>query len=131
MIAKEIVNKAAKKIILISGLLLASACSTMHFTQNNSEHTEVLSLISSKWHNTTLNGMVEISYPVNLYQDCSGQPWHKVTVELGVKEGMTSILADTIVDAIIPGLSFVNLYTPWSVEVQCTKPLINHPSIPE
>lgn len=126
-----IIKQTVKKITLVSALLLSSACSTMHFTQNNAEHREASNSVSSRWHSTTLNGMVEISHPINLYQDCDGQPWHKVTVELGAKEGMTSTLVDSLVNSIIPWLSYVNLYTPWSVVVQCTKPAINLPLIQE
>ncbi len=113
-----------KKCICISALLLNTACSTMHFTQNNSNNRIQSNHIISKWHNTTINGMVEISQPVNLYKECNNQPWQRVTVELGAKEGAASIVTDTLVDALIPGMSLINLYTPWDVQIQCTTPSI-------
>lgn len=111
-----------KKLICLSLLILNTACSTMHFTQNNSQNRIQSDQVISKWHNTTLNGMVEISHPVNLYKECNNQPWQRVTVELGAKEGAASIITDSLVDAVIPGMSLVNLYTPWHVQIQCTKP---------
>jgi len=91
----------------------------MHFTQATSEPENATTKTYSQWHDTTLNGMVEISYPVNLYENCKGQPWKKVTVEFGFKAGLTAFAVNTAMDAIIPGLSFVNMYAPWDVEAQC------------
>jgi len=115
------------KILPIACLILTSACSTMHFTQDISAKRITSDKTISKWHNTTLNGMVEISQPVNLYKECLAQPWQRVTVEYGAKEGLTSAIVDSVVDIIIPALSFVNLYAPWEVEVHCTQPKANSP----
>lgn len=92
----------------------------MHFTQSIADQENVKTRTHSQWHDTTLNGMVEISYPVNLYENCQGLPWKKVTVEFGVKAGLTVIAVDTVINTVVPGLSFVNLYAPWDVETQCT-----------
>ncbi len=97
--------------------MLITGCSTMHFTQVTAEAEETR--IHSQWHDTTLNGMVEISHPVNLYESCKGQPWKKVTVEVSAKAGLTVFAINTTMNAIIPGLSFVNMYAPWDVEAQC------------
>jgi len=104
-------------------IMVLSGCSTMHFTQSTFEQQEFTTKIDSQWHNTTMNGMVEISHPVDLYKNCQGQPWQKVTVEFGFKAGLTSFAVDTLMDALIPGLSFVNMYAPWDVETHCAYPL--------
>lgn len=108
-----------KKCLISFAILLTVGCSTMHFTQAVTEQENIKYSTHSQWHDTTLNGMVEISYPVNLYENCKGQPWKKVTVEFGIVAGLTVFSVNAIVDAIIPGLSFVNMYAPWDVETQC------------
>lgn len=108
-----------KKIIVLIAFMLITGCSTMHFTQSTMEPKEGGTRTHTQWHDTTINGMVEISYPVNLYDNCQGQPWKKVTVEFGFKAGLTTFAVDTLMNAIIPGLSFVNMYAPWDVESQC------------
>lgn len=104
-------------------LILVSAttgCSTMHFTQNISKKQQASSVVYSQWHDTTLNGVVEISYPVNLYENCQGQPWQQVTVEFGFIAGLTTVATDTIIDSFVPGLSLINMYAPWDVKTRCT-----------
>lgn len=93
----------------------------MHFTQATMDQNSAPTRTHAQWHNTTINGMVEISYPVNLYKNCQGQPWKKVTVEFGFKAGLTTFAVDTLMNAIIPGLSFVNMYAPWDVKSQCAQ----------
>ncbi|MEH6449500.1 MAG: hypothetical protein V7765_12570 [Oleispira sp.] len=108
-----------KKFSALLAILLITGCSTMHFTQLTPELENVKTRTHSQWHDTTLNGMVEISYPVNLYENCQGQPWKKVTVEFGLKAGLTTLAVNTLMDVIIPGSSLVNMYAPWDVEAQC------------
>lgn len=108
-----------KKFTAVFILLLITGCSTMHFTQATFEQDVIKTKTYSQWHETTLNGMVEISQPVDLYKNCQGQPWNKVTVEFGFKAGLTTFAVDTLMNAIVPGLSFVNVYAPWDVEAQC------------
>ncbi len=92
----------------------------MHFTQKTTDKVNTKLKRYSHWHDTALNGMVEISYPVNLYESCHGQPWKKVTVEFGVKAGLTTFAVDTVMNGVMPGLSFINIYAPWDVKIQCT-----------
>lgn len=113
-------NKLFRKVIYVFVILMITGCSTMHFTQSTTKRSNTKIKSYSQWHDTTLNGMVEISYPVNLYENCKGQPWKRVTVEFGFKAGLTTFAVDTIMNAIVPGLSFVNVYAPWDVEAQCT-----------
>jgi hypothetical protein len=103
--------------------MVLTGCSTMHFTQSTFEQQEFTTKIDSQWHNTTMNGMVEISHPANLYKNCQGQPWQKVTVEFGFKAVLTVFAVNTLMDALIPSLSFVNMYAPWDVETHCAYPL--------
>lgn len=113
-------NKLFRKVIYVFVILMITGCSTMHFTQSTTKRSNTKIKSYSQWHDTTLNGMVEISYPVNLYENCKGQPWKRVTVEFGFKAGLTTFAVDTIMNAIVPGLSLVNVYAPWDVESQCT-----------
>ncbi len=108
-----------KKTSLLIAVILITGCSTMHFTQTTAEQDNSTIKVHSQWHDTTINGMVEISHPVNLYENCQGYSWEKVTVEFGFKAGLTVFAVDTVANAIIPGISFVNLYAPWDVEAQC------------
>lgn len=118
---KEI-NRNLVSLCLMTVVL--SGCSTMHFTQNvstqRSSQNNNPEDVKSHWHNTTLNGMVEISHPVNLYKECEGQPWQQVTVEFGPLTGLTTIAVNAAMDAIIPALTFVNFYAPWNVDTQCS-----------
>jgi hypothetical protein len=108
-----------KKISLLFVIIVITGCSTMHFTQSAIEQENTSTRIHSQWHDTTLNGIVEISYPVNLYENCQGMPWEKVTVEFGFTAGVTTLAVNAVMDAIVPGLSFVNMYAPWDVEAHC------------
>jgi hypothetical protein len=97
----------------------------MHFTQTIPKQQAASTTSHSQWHNTTLNGMVEISHPVNLYKECKGQPWKQVTVEFAFVTGLTTIAVDSVMNSVIPVLSFVNMYAPWEVNTVCTQASIN------
>lgn len=106
---------------LSAALFFVSGCSTMHFTQ---EYPEIIELDEPKeeiWHNTTLNGTVEISRPVNLYKQCNGSGWARASVEFNADNILITALTNGIMDITVPALSLVNFYAPWDVEVQCIK----------
>lgn len=107
-------------LLLALGFLI-SGCSTMHFTQTVSKQQSPETVTHSKWHDTTLNGMVEISYPVNLYKECNGQPWKQVTVEFGALSILTTVTVDAVMDTLIPPLALVNFYAPWDIDTTCTQ----------
>ena len=57
-------------LLLLSGLLatLFSACSRIHFVQYEQEgNTQE----ESRWHHTTVNGLIELSAPLNLSRGMS------------------------------------------------------------
>lgn len=96
----------------------------MHFTQKVPSNLET-GKSSSQRHDTTLHGMVEISHPVNLYKACQGQPWERITVTFGATSVLTTVTVDTVMDILVPPLSFINFYAPWDVETLCTQPRLN------
>jgi len=117
-------------------LFLASGCSTIHFTQSvsaNDTQLEVSPLVAgvsvdtaqtapvvmSQWHDSTLDGMIEISPPVNLYKKCEGKPWRRVTSKLTFTNGLVAAVVSGFVTAVAPIMEYINLYTPWTVEVTC------------
>ncbi len=120
LIKKIALNPMTSLTIMLGSTTIITGCSTMHFTQNVSAQQTVSNDIDSQWHDTTLNGMVEISYPVNLYQTCKSQPWKQVTVEFGFVAGLTTVATDTIINSLVPGLSLINMYAPWDVNTRCT-----------
>lgn len=109
-----------KTALVITLLILSSGCSTIHFTQNVENNAEE-KVLPSHWHDTTLDGFVEISPPVNLYQECQGKQWKRVTSELTFTNGLTTALVSGAVTAVAPVLEFVNLYTPWTVQTTCVE----------
>jgi len=110
------------KIALFGLLVVSSGCSTIHFTQDVDESTyQTEQVLPSHWHDSTLDGMVEVSPPVNLYKECQGKPWKKVTSELTFLNGFTTAVVSWAVTSVAPVLEFVNLYTPWTVETTCAQ----------
>ena len=110
------------KMTLLALLVVSSGCSTIHFTQDvDSSAYQTEKVLPSHWHDSTLDGMVEVSPPVNLYTECQGKPWKKVTSELTFLNGLTTAVVSWAVTSVAPVLEFVNLYTPWTVQTTCAK----------
>jgi len=107
--------------LLISTLILTSGCSTMHFTQEYPDIIELDAPNEEIWHNTSLNGTVEISRPANLYKHCNGNAWARASVEFNADNVLVTAVSNAIVDIAVPALSLVNFYAPWDIEIQCIK----------
>jgi len=99
---------------------LLSACSTIHFTHDLSSNRQPAEPLRIKWHDTTIDGMIEISPPVNLYRECHGKPWSKVTVEYTFANGLTTALISGTLVSVAPVFNLVSVYSPWSVQTYCS-----------
>ncbi len=120
-------NQSVLKMLCLLTSVALGGCSTIHFTQDPPQlqaFTPVKSPndtahVYSQWHDSTLDGMIELSPPVNLYKKCDGKPWTRVTSELTFTNGLVAALVSGAVTSVAPVLEYVNLYTPWTVEVAC------------
>lgn len=105
----------AKKPVRLGMIFLASAvlagCSSVTFVQYEQpgEHETI-----SRWHHATLNGMVELSRPLDLSSVCDDKAWTNVTTEFTTY--------NFLVTAIIPGVPYLNFYSGWTNKVQCFEP---------
>ena len=111
-----------RKLILLPVFFVMAGCSTMHFTHGPQPVIEDRDGADTRqWHGTTLEGMVEMSTPVNLYQNCKGKQWQQTTVEMSPRGALTSIVVSVVTAALVPILEGINLYTPWTVETYCSQ----------
>ena len=110
------------KLFFILACCVLSACSTIHFTHDLSSNRQPAEPLRTQWHDTTIDGMIEISPPVNLYRQCQGKPWSQVTVEFSVSNGVTTGLISGVLTSLAPVFNWVTLYSPWSVETRCSQP---------
>lgn len=96
-----------KKLILALTVAL-SGCSTIHFVNGPQVKDTV---IREQTHHLTLNGMVEISPPVDLNYNCANQEWDTVTTERTFINGFVSFFSQ--------GIGGLSLYSPWTVRYHC------------
>ncbi|MFT5577384.1 MAG: hypothetical protein ACI9WS_000134 [Paraglaciecola psychrophila] len=107
--------KIYKEIVL--PLLLCcsiSGCNTLTFVQNEETRPQPK---SSHWHHATLNGMVEISPPLNLKEVCKGTSWNKITTE--------HRFYNTLSELLLPRVAGLLLYSSWTAEVECYSPRLS------
>jgi len=92
---------------------LLSGCSTIQFVQHEQpgEHTVV-----NRWHHATLNGMVELSKPLDVRSVCGKKAWTTITTEFTFYNALPEL--------IVPSLSFVSFYSAWTNKVQCYEPTV-------
>ena len=104
----------ARWVILLSGSYLLSGCSTIQFVQHEQpgEHSTI-----NRWHHSTLNGMVELSKPLNVQSICGQKAWTTITTEFTFYNSLSQI--------VVPSLSFVSFYSAWTNKVQCYEPILN------
>ncbi len=88
--------------------LLLSGCSTIQFVQH--EQAMEVSTIN-RWHHSTLNGMVEVSKPLNVQTICGNKAWTTITTEFTFYNALPVIL--------VPSTSLVSFYSAWTNKVQC------------
>lgn len=109
------------KLLSVCLLLLLSGCSTIHFTHDLPAGRNATEPMPEKWHDTTIDGMIEISKPVNLYQECRGRPWQQVTVEYTFTNGLVATVITGTAASAVPVFSWINLYMPWTVQTACSE----------
>lgn len=97
-----------KLLTIALGAMLSSACSTITFVQYEQPGEQKS---KGKWHHLALNGMVEISQPLNIKTLCGDKTWNKVTTEY--------TLSNWLVGALVPSIPYVVLYTPYTNTVEC------------
>lgn len=108
-------------LLLTLALLMFSGCAIMKFSQDLPPGKELRSETVQHWHHTMLNGIVEISEPANLYRDCAGKPWKEAEVSFRAKNGLVAAGANAALDLMLFSSEFLAFYSPWNVEIQCTK----------
>lgn len=91
--------------------LMLSACSTITFEQYQQPGEQPS---ENRWHHMALNGIVEISRPLDLKPICGDRTWNSITTEYTVLNAITS--------AIVPSVPFVVTYTPYTIKVECFQP---------
>lgn len=89
-------------------LFLVSGCSTIQFIQLEQDNE---SLTVNRWHHSTLNGMVEISKPLNIQSICANKAWATVTTEFTFYNALPVIL--------VPQTPLVSFYSAWTNKVKC------------
>lgn len=89
-------------------LCLLSGCSTIQFVQ----HEQAIDTTTvNRWHHSTLNGMVEISKPLNIQSICDKKAWTTITTEFTFLNALPVIL--------VPSTSMVSFYSAWTNKVSC------------
>ena len=85
-----------------------SGCGTITFVQYEQpgEHKT-----TKRWHHATLNGLVELSQPLDVRVVCGSKAWTNVTIE--------RTFTNIVVGALVPSLPYVSFYVPWTNKVEC------------
>ena len=94
-----------KSLVSTLSIFLLSGCSTIHFV-NGPELDDTV--IREEWHHTALNGLIEISPPVNISYNCDNKQWDTITIERSFLNGLASLPAQ-----------YLSIYAPWSVYYEC------------
>lgn len=96
--------------VLVLGLasLVLSGCSTIQFVQHEQA---AQSDTINRWHHSTLNGMVEISKPLNVQKVCENKAWTTITTEFTFYNALPVIL--------VPTTPLVSFYSAWTNKVGC------------
>ncbi len=88
--------------------LLLISCSSITFVQVEQSGEQKN---HSRWHHATLNGMVEVSKPLDIRTVCHNKAWTKITTE--------HTAYNWLAEVIVPGLPNLLLYSAWTNQVQC------------
>ena len=89
-------------------LLALSGCGTIKFVQYEQpgEHK-----LTKRWHHATLNGLVELSQPLDIRKVCGEKAWTNITTE--------RTFPNILVSAFVPSIPYVAFYVPWTNKVEC------------
>lgn len=89
------------------------SCSSITFVQVEQEGEHQT---HKRWHHATMNGMVEVSRPLDIQGICHSRAWTKITTEHTQYNWLAEVL--------IPGVEGLIFYSAWTNNVQCHEPVI-------
>ncbi|MCV6614845.1 MAG: Bor family protein [Cellvibrionaceae bacterium] len=95
-------------LMIIGGCIGLVGCSRISFVQYQQAHNQQE---LSRWHHTIVNGLIELSPPIDLRQVCGDKTWNYVTTETSV--------ANVAVGILNPALPYLSLYSPQTARIQC------------
>lgn len=87
--------------------IFLTGCTTIHFdkdTPTNATATE-----TQNWHHNVVLGLIEISDPVDLEEECKDKEWTSVQTELSFVDGFVSAVVN----------SFAPIWYPKTVTTSC------------
>ena len=99
------------KSISILAFFFLSGCSTIHF-ENGPVLDDEDTVIREKWHHLAINGLIEISSPLDLKYNCDTRQWDRVTVERTFLNGLATLSSQ-----------FFSIYSPWAIVYACREPI--------
>jgi len=88
--------------------LLLGACNSITFVQVEQAAEPP---VVNKWHHATLNGMVEISSPLDIRDVCGDRAWAKITTEF--------TFYNLLAGAVVPNFGIMSFYSAWTNKVEC------------
>ncbi len=100
---------AVRLLVVLAASQVLLACSSVTFVQVEQEGEHKT---TNKWHHATLNGMVEISKPLDIRTVCHNKAWTKITTE----HTFYNFMAEAVTPTFIPRIL---LYSAWTNKVQC------------
>jgi len=103
--------KSTYAILLAAAALVLSACSSITFEQYEQPDEYAT---KDRWHHAIINGMVEVSPPLNLNKECDNKAWTKVTTEHTFYNFTAALF--------IPNFKLMAPYSAWTNKVECFKP---------
>ena len=65
-----------------------------------------------QWHHLAINGLIEISPPMDINYNCANQQWDTVTMERTFLNGVASVTSQ-----------YFTLYSPWAIIYECRDPI--------
>lgn len=101
-------NCFLRRLLIVFMCLTLFGCHTITFVQFEQEGERQT---YSRWHHATLNGMVEVSKPLDIRTVCQKKAWTKITTEHTAYNWLAEVL--------VPGIQYVLFYSAWTNKVQC------------
>ncbi len=98
-----------RRLLLVLVICSLTSCSTMNFV-NGPKMDETVA--REQWHHLGINGLIEISKPMDIQYNCGKQQWDSITVERSLLNGLASVSSVQL-----------SIYTPWSIIYECRDPI--------
>jgi hypothetical protein len=96
------------KLVLLLLMVVISGCDTIRFVQYDQPGKQES---INRWHHTVLNGLVEVSKPLDVSQICKNKAWTNITTE--------RTAMNILVGGVSPSVPYLTLSVPWSNKVEC------------